>query len=444
VSNQPSPIERVLDQLGDFSERGGEFRAKCPAHEGNSDDSLSIREGEEGRVLLKCFAECEFKEIVAALGLEEADLFAQNGHPGPRTKTKKSKKRTIPEDKMPKGPFFEFRRPDGTLLYKQLHKGPFYQPVGEGLWRADIDGLPRILYRLPEFLEAAQSGKPVIHCEGCKDVETARERLGVVATTSGSTSTWRPELRAHYTGVDVVVISDNDAPGHKYAEQVARDVSALAKSVKVVHLPGLTEAEDLTDWLDDGHTPEEFFEVVEAAPFYDPSEAAEEPWPEPVELDTGLPPVADLKESMLPDPLSEWVFDVAERMERVPPDFVAADAVVAISSLIGRKVGIRPKRHDEWTVIPNLWGAPVGRPSTMKTPAQNAALKPIMRLSEKATAKWEEAIEEWKNVTSKVLAAQEKAFKSELEAVMNLGENRIGMRIPRSAWFLRDLRFPHS
>jgi hypothetical protein len=32
----------------------------------------------------------------------------------------------------------------------------------------------------------------------------------------------------------------------------------------------------------------------------------------------------------------------------------------------------------------------------------------------------------------------------ELERVMNLGENRIGMRITRSAWFLRDLRFPHS
>jgi hypothetical protein len=31
-----------------------------------------------------------------------------------------------------------------------------------------------------------------------------------------------------------------------------------------------------------------------------------------------------------------------------------------------------------------------------------------------------------------------------LERVMNLGENRIGMRIARSAWFLRDLRFPHS
>jgi GH15 family glucan-1,4-alpha-glucosidase len=31
-----------------------------------------------------------------------------------------------------------------------------------------------------------------------------------------------------------------------------------------------------------------------------------------------------------------------------------------------------------------------------------------------------------------------------LEAVMNLGENRIEMRIPRSAWFPRDLCFPHS
>jgi hypothetical protein len=31
-----------------------------------------------------------------------------------------------------------------------------------------------------------------------------------------------------------------------------------------------------------------------------------------------------------------------------------------------------------------------------------------------------------------------------LERVMNLGENRIEMRIPRSAWVPRDLRFPHS
>ena len=33
---------------------------------------------------------------------------------------------------------------------------------------------------------------------------------------------------------------------------------------------------------------------------------------------------------------------------------------------------------------------------------------------------------------------------STIERVMNLGENRIEMRIPRSPWFPCHLRFPHS
>jgi DNA primase len=99
-----------------------------------------------------------------------------------------------------------------------------------------------------------RTGKTIYHLEGPKDVETARARLGVVATTSGSTSSWRPEFRAHYTGADVVIIPDNDAPGHKYAATVAQDLLQVARSVKVVHLEGLAEGEDLTDWLEAGHT----------------------------------------------------------------------------------------------------------------------------------------------------------------------------------------------
>ena len=40
--------------------------------------------------------------------------------------------------------------------------------------------------------------------------------------------------------------------------------------------------------------------------------------------------------------------------------------------------------------------------------------------------------------------AEQSTIQRTLERVMNLGENRIGMRIPRSAWFLCDLCFPHS
>jgi hypothetical protein len=33
------------------------------------------------------------------------------------------------------------------------------------------------------------------------------------------------------------------------------------------------------------------------------------------------------------------------------------------------------KRHDDWTVIPNLYGAMIGRPSLLKSPAMKRAVE---------------------------------------------------------------------
>src|SRR5438105_148582 len=48
--------------------------ARCPAHDDN-DPSLSIRELMDGRVLVHCFAECSAERVLAAIGLEFADLY---------------------------------------------------------------------------------------------------------------------------------------------------------------------------------------------------------------------------------------------------------------------------------------------------------------------------------------------------------------------------------
>ena len=93
-----------------------------------------------------------------------------------------------------------------------------------------------------------------------------------------------------------------------------------------------------------------------------------EPWPEPEPLPTALPPVDPFAADLLPDALRPWIGDIAERMQ-CPPDYPAVGAMVTLSSVVGRQVGIRPKRHDDWTVVPNLWGCVVGRPSLLKTPA---------------------------------------------------------------------------
>ncbi len=400
MSNDLSPVDKVLGRLEDYKTDKGGFRARCPAHNGDSDTSLSIKEGEDGRALLTCHASCDLREIVGALGLGVVDLFAHNGHrPSPAKKAATSKASSAPKangekilttDGLPDGTYWEFTAPSGEVLYIQRHKREYYRKVGEDRWKKGLEGISQVLYNLPELIDGVRSGSTIYHLEGPKDVETAREKLGAVATTSGSVSSWRPEFKSFYAGADVVIVPDNDGPGHEYAETVARDLMMVARSVKVVDLPGLGEKEDLTDWIEAGHTREEFFAEVEGTEGYAPEE--EEPWPEPVAVEVKLPDVMEFDASLLPSPLRGWVGDVSERMDNAPPDFAAAATVVVVAAILGRKVGIRPKRHDDWTVIPNLWGGLVGPPASMKTPALEQVIKPVKRLAAEAQEAHQEAL----------------------------------------------------
>lgn len=70
-----SAIETILSRLPKHQERGnGQYIASCPAHDDRS-PSLSIREADDGKVLVQCFAGCTVEEICAALGIEVSDLF---------------------------------------------------------------------------------------------------------------------------------------------------------------------------------------------------------------------------------------------------------------------------------------------------------------------------------------------------------------------------------
>ena len=102
-------------------------------------------------------------------------------------------------------------------------------------------------------------------------------------------------------------------------------------------------------------------------------------WPEPEPIRNDLRPVAPLRTEMIPEPLRACFADIAHRMQ-CPIDFIAAAFVVMASILIGAGCSIKPKRYDDWLVIPNLWGGVIARPSMLKTPSLVAALKPLVRL----------------------------------------------------------------
>jgi len=106
-------------------------------------------------------------------------------------------------------------------------------------------------------------------------------------------------------------------------------------------------------------------------------------WPDPQPLPLGLPPVAPFEFHLLPHALRPWGEDIVDRM-RCPPDYIGVSIMAAVAAVVGRKVAMRPKAHDDWSVVANLWGFLIGRPGVLKSPAMEEALKPMKRLIAKA------------------------------------------------------------
>ena len=73
-----SAMDRLVTALERHGCRHSGGNWACPAHEDKT-PSLSVTEGDDGRVLLKCHAGCPTEDIVGELGLKMADLFESNG-----------------------------------------------------------------------------------------------------------------------------------------------------------------------------------------------------------------------------------------------------------------------------------------------------------------------------------------------------------------------------
>jgi hypothetical protein len=62
------------------------------------------------------------------------------------------------------------------------------------------------------------------------------------------------------------------------------------------------------------------------------------------------------------------------RSGSVPARFRRRSAMIALGTVIGRQVAIRPLEKDSWHEFANLWGMAIGNPSERKSPAMSAAL----------------------------------------------------------------------
>lgn len=254
------PIEHILSLLPDVRKNGSGWSAKCRAHDDRR-ASLSISEGDDGRVLLHCHAGCTPEAICKAINLRLSDLF------GP-TANGKGLGRIAAT--------YDYRDRQGELLYQVVRYEPkaFRQrrPDGKGGWIWKLGDTPRVLYRLPELMEADPNDWVVVP-EGEKDVDNLHAR-GMVATTCPQGAGKWAKLSDDSALNDrrIAIIADRDTRGRVHAEDVVRRLYGRAADLRVLELPG--EGKDASDWLAAGGTAEQLRELIESAPQYAPPSKA--------------------------------------------------------------------------------------------------------------------------------------------------------------------------
>lgn len=258
-----APVQNVLSRLEVVKPTGpGKWAARCPGH-ADQHASLSIAQGDDGRVLLHCHAGCAPVEICQAVGLRLGDLFPAK---------QRSPNRIVAT--------YDYRDENGELLFQSVRFDPKdfkqRQPDGMGGWTWKLGNTPRVLYRLPELIAAAPDD-PVFIVEGEKDADNLAT-LGLVSTTcpQGAGKWSKLSDDSHLHGRAIVIIADKDAPGRKHAQDVAMRLYGRAREIRILEMPGPTEVKDASDWLEERDSrsaeelKEELLDLVRAAQVYDP------------------------------------------------------------------------------------------------------------------------------------------------------------------------------
>jgi len=152
------------------------------------------------------------------------------------------------------------------------------RPTGPSQHEWNLKGIQTVLYRLPELLKA-DPDQIVFVVEGEKDVDRLIGLKLVATCNPMGAEKWKPHFGGWLKDRWVVALVDNDDPGRRHGGQVVGSLQGVAKEVRILELPGLPEKGDVSDWLDEGGTADQLYELARSA-FVEPA-IEDAPAPEP-------------------------------------------------------------------------------------------------------------------------------------------------------------------
>lgn len=350
--------DQLAERVGAKRNSAG-WMARCPAHDDGT-ASLSIREGDAGGTLLRCFAGCSFDRIVSAIGIEVGDITPERERRSPRQIVAA----------------YPYQDSHGTLLYEAIRYQPkeFRQrrPDGHGGWTWNLRGVNRVLYRLSELEEAVAFGRRVFIAEGEKDVEALVAGGECATTWAGGANNWASvaeHARQVLDGADVVMCADGDVAGRACARNVVVSLRDIASAITVVE--ALT-GNDAADHLGAGHGVNDFMVIASSDPVGDTlsidqwlAGPADTPTDTPTEDRAPASDALHLPRAFYEERPVLHAISQAARSQRVPPDSALAVVLARVTFLTPNSIVLPALVGSKGSL--NLFVGLIGGPGSGKT-----------------------------------------------------------------------------
>ena len=255
-------LDKVLAHLKGVRTSLRGWKACCPAH-ADREPSLSIGLGEQGQVLLKCFAGCPIERITEAMGLTVIDLF-----PGGATTTERASSNGVRhatltlldlalEKQLPwqflfhlgvmeypsGGLHIPYHLADGTLAPRSRIRTALIAREGSRWSKGDGKIVP---YGLERLEEARKAGELVL-VEGESDCWTLWYQRFPALGLPGAEMAGTLEESALAGVGQVYIVQEPDAAGATFVKALAERLERWQWQGKaaVVHLPGAKDPNEL-------------------------------------------------------------------------------------------------------------------------------------------------------------------------------------------------------
>ena len=222
----------------DWAKAGQPSIVRCPAHD-DKQASLSVGPGTEQPVVMMCHAMCRTEDILAAEGINWEDVSAEredDTFAGEWTPAGTASHVYTYVDEDGNNLFQTLRVPlaDGGKTFRQRRS----DSASRGGWAWNLDGVRRVLYRLPQVVAAVKAGTEIWITEGEKDADRACAD-GLVATCSPmGAGKWLTTYGESLAGATVTIVADADRAGREHAMEVYTDlVENHGCRVKIVESP---------------------------------------------------------------------------------------------------------------------------------------------------------------------------------------------------------------